>query len=62
MRTTSQALTTEPKLGRQSHTRFPGKFLGVPWLGVPVAPLGSGVYILGLSMISFETYIENMSC
>ena len=26
--------------------------------GTPVAPLGSGVYILGLSMISFETYIE----
>ena len=23
-----------------------------------MAPLGSGVYILGLSMISFETYIE----
>ena len=33
-RTTSQALTTEPKLGRLSHTRFPGKFLGTLWLGL----------------------------
>ena len=52
MRTTSQALTTEPKLGRQSH-KVPREVLRSP-----VAPLGSGVYILGLSMISFETYIE----